>query len=1117
MTNHLKTLAVALAGATASVGAVYAAPAEAPAAVQPATETCKGVVTDSEGEPMIGASVVVLGTTIGGSTNIDGEFALANVPVGSTVRISYVGYETVTVTWNGQNINVILSENNMLDEVVVVGFGSQKKANLTGAVSTVSAKEIAARPVNTVADALQGMAAGLDVLGSSRGGQLGAARSMNIRGTGTIGSGSSVSPLVLIDGMEGDLNQLNPADVENISILKDAAASSIYGSRAAGGVILVTTKSGSDGKVTINYSDNFRWSHVTRMPEMANSYEWAVAMNQAAIANRQIWFSNDQLDYLKRVQSDPSLITMFRNPTNNHWEVWDENNLLPMGNTDWLDEHFGKTAFAQEHNISATGGNDKYDFYFSGNLLSQEGILRWGDDSQHRYTINAKINVNLTKWLSFGYSTRWYRGNYDAPSFVSNYASNEMYHNIARYWPIIPTHDPNGYPVVESFIDGMQNGGRFKTTEDKLDQQFAFRIHPLEGLNINAEFNYRTNHSYQSQDVQQAHGWDCDGNPYDRNPNGYPYGAGGVGSRVYEYNIRSNYFNPNVYADYSRTFAEDHNFKIMAGFQSEWLQNKDFSAQNTGIINGLPFLTTTDGKNQRVSGGAASWSTAGWFGRINYDYQGRYLIEGNLRYDGSSRFRSATRWTWSPSFSLGWNVAQESFFESLNSVWNQFKLRYSWGKLGNQNTDNWYPTYVAMGYSPASSGWLINGGNKGNIASMPGLVSSTLTWEKNRTWDIGFDFGFLNNRLTGSFDYYNRKTVDMVGPGATLPGVFGASVPNVNNLSMTSKGWELTISWRDRIGDFNYGITANLYDHTVTVDEYPNNETYSLTQNYWLGKKLGEIWGLTTVGIAKTDAEMQEHLSKVNQSWIANSGWTAGDVMYADLNGDGKINNGIEGMYKLNGKYYIPGDAGYEDVVNNPDAKAIPVNTVENSGDYKVIGNTTPRYSFGLNLDASWKGFDVKIFFQGVGKRDYWASGPMMFGAVGGTGGKWQAVVYKPQLDYFRAADTTDPLGPNVDAYYPRVNWGGPNNTQTQTRYLQNAAYCRLKNVTIGYTLPQTLTRKAYIDRARIFVSGENLATITNFTDMGDPELIEAYNSGYGFGKVYPLSRVFSFGLNVTF
>ncbi|MDE5626638.1 MAG: SusC/RagA family TonB-linked outer membrane protein, partial [Candidatus Amulumruptor sp.] len=395
MANHLKTLALTLAGVTASSGLAFAAAAPADilvagaavAAAQPATETCTGVITDSEGEPLIGASVLVAGTTLGASTDIDGRFSIKNVPVGSTLKITYIGYQPVEMTWNGGEVNVVLAEdNNVLDEVVVVGFGSQKKANLTGAVSTVSAKEIAARPVNTVADALQGMAAGLDVLGSSRGGQLGAARSMNIRGTGTIGSGSSVSPLVLIDGMEGDLNQLNPADVENISILKDAAASSIYGSRAAGGVILVTTKSGSEGKVTVNYSDNFRWSHVTRMPAMANSYEWASTMNQAAIANRQIWFSDDQLNYLKRLQSDPSLTTMFRNPTNNHWEVWDENSLLPMGNTDWLDEHFGKTAFAQEHNISMTGGNDKYDFYFSGNLLSQGGILRYGDDSQHRYT-----------------------------------------------------------------------------------------------------------------------------------------------------------------------------------------------------------------------------------------------------------------------------------------------------------------------------------------------------------------------------------------------------------------------------------------------------------------------------------------------------------------------------------------------------------------------------------------------------------------------------------------------------------------------------------------------------------------------------------------------------------
>ncbi|MDE5688769.1 MAG: TonB-dependent receptor [Paramuribaculum sp.] len=988
-----------------------------------------------------------------------------------------------------------------LDEVVVVGFGSQKKANLTGAVSTVSGKEIAARPVNTVADALQGMAAGLDVLGAARGGQLGAARSMNIRGTGTIGSGSSVNPLVLIDGMEGDINQLNPADVENISILKDAAASSIYGSRAAGGVILITTRTGKEGKVTVNYSDSFRWSKAVGMPKMANSYIWANVMNNAALNSGGTWFTQDYLDALKEVVDGTKPETMFRNTKNNRWEVWDGDfGPLPQGNTDWLDEHFGKTPFSQEHNISLTGGTDKYDFYFSGNILSQEGILRYGDDNMQRYTVNSKINVYLTKWLTFGYSARWYRGQYDAPSFVSNYAGSELYHNIARYWPIIPTHDPNGYPVVESFIDAMENGGRYKNIEDKFDQQFSFIARPLEGLTVNAEFNYRSTNTNTSQDIQQTYGWDVDGVPYPRNPNGYPYGAGGEGSQMYEYNYRSNYFNPNIYGTYSHTFAEDHNFKVMAGFQSEWYHYKSFNASRNGIINGLPFLSMTDGETIKVGSGAATWSTAGWFGRINYDYKGRYLVEGNIRYDGSSRFRKDSRWTTSPSFSLGWNIANEAFMENSRRTVNTLKLRYSWGKLGNQNTDNWYPTYVTMGYAGNNAGWLVNGTDKNATAWMPGLVSSTLTWEKNRTWDIGLDWGLFNNRFTGTIDYYNRRTQDMVGPGEVLPGVFGANVPNVNNLSMTSKGWELTVSWRDRIQDFAYGVTFNLYDHTTTVDEYPN-ENKSLS-SYYNGAKLGDIWGLTTVGLAKTDEEMNAHLKQLDQNY-ANShegqlpaqalrgqnqlgtGWKAGDIMYADLDGDGQITSGEW--------------------------------TLDDHGDYSVIGNTTPRYNFGLNLEAQWKGFDLKVFFQGTMKRDYWAgSGNEVFWGASGIG-KWWAMVYEPHLDYFRPEGTDDILGQNVNAYYPRVNWGGPNNRATQTRYLQNAAYCRLKNVTVGYTLPQNITRKAYIERARVFVSGENLATITNFSKLGDPELIEAYNSSWGFGKVYPLSRVFSVGLNVTF
>ncbi|WP_290455324.1 SusC/RagA family TonB-linked outer membrane protein [Paramuribaculum intestinale] len=1100
MYHYLRTMSRKLTGLPALLLALcmlmLTAPAASASAV-PAPDTATGTVLDQTGEPLPGASVMVVGTTLGGSTDIDGNFSIAGVKQGATLRVSFVGCKPADVKWEGQHLNVTLQDDGQtLDEVVVVGFGQQKKVNLTGAVSTVTGKEIAARPVNSVADALQGMAAGLDVLGAGAGGQLNATRNMNIRGAGTIGSGSSVTPLVLIDGMEGDLNDLNPDDVETISILKDAAASSIYGSRAAGGVILVKTKSGKEGKITVNYSDSFRWSRINDYPDMAPSWTWANVFNQASIAaGGGELIPAYKIDQMKQAVTDPTIPQLMTNANGTDWSFWNFGDLTSVGNTNWIDEHFGKTPFSQEHNISVTGGNEKYDFYFSGNLLSREGILVHGDDNSQRYTVNAKINVHLTPWLTFGYSNRWVRRQYDAPSALTV----STWQNVMRYWPNIPTHDPNGNPTLFSYIDAFENGGRYTTYKDQTDQQFSFRINPIEGLNINGEFNYRNWSKHDKRYYLQTGYYGPQGNYIENNPNDWPAGSP-IGSRVYNYSQKGNYFNPNIYADYSHTFNKVHNFKIMAGFQSEWNHYEDFDAQNTGIMSGLPFLDTTSGDNKTLGGYSATWATAGWFGRLNYDLDGRYLVEGNIRYDGSSRFRAGKRWSWSPSFSLGWNIAREAFWENLTTVCNTLKLRYSWGKLGNQNTDNWYPTYPSMGYYPDSSGWLV-GGKKPTYATAPGLISTSLTWEKNRTWDIGIDWGLFNNRLTGTADYYNRRTIDMVGPGEKLPGVLGASVPNVNNLSMTSKGWELTISWRDRIGDFSYGITANLYDHTTTIDEYPN-ENKALSTAYWPGKKLGEIWGFRTEGLAKTDEEMQQHFAKMeeayklahdgqaptynNPQYILGTGWQAGDVMYKDIDGDGVISQGEF--------------------------------TADNSGDYVVIGNTTPRYCFGLNLDAQWKGFDVKVFFQGIGKRDYWVGNgnAMFFGASGIS--LWQALVFEPHLDYFRPADTTDPLGPNVNAYYPRVNQGGPNNTFSNDRYLQNAAYCRLKNVTIGYTLPQNLTRRFYVERLRVYVSGENLANITNFSKMGDPELIEAYNEyGAGFGKIYPLSRTFSCGLNVTF
>ena len=1070
------------------------------ASAAPAPDTATGVVLDQDGEPMPGASVMVLGTTLGASTDIDGKFSIANVRNGASIRISYVGCKPVTVKWEGTPLAVSLEDDvESLDEVVVVGFGQQKKVNLTGAVSAVSAKELSNRPVSSVSDALQGLVPGLNVLSSNLGGQLNGTRTMNIRGTGTIGTGSSVTPLILIDGMEGALETVNPQDVESISILKDASASSIYGIRAAGGVILVTTKKGKEGKVTVNYNDSFRFSHVIRMPEKMDSYNYAIMMNEGSINNGGgQWLPDSKVEQIKNYLANPTGPSMFRNPNTNYWEVWDVVDIIPIANVDWLDEHFGKTGFTQEHNLSVNGGSEKVNYYFSGNVLDQEGILRYGDDRLRRYTLNGRASIKITDWLTFGYSTRWWRNDYDAPSLIGDNGSNQFYHDVMRYWNMIPVKDPNNHYVRESYIPALTEGGRFKKNQDQFDQQFSINATPLAGLNIHGEFNYRTYSQNIHRYYFQTYSYDVDDQPYANKASAMP-----TNTSVYDYNYKQNYFNPNVYADYNFKVNEDNNFKVMAGFQAEWLNYKNFSAQRTDILNDIPWLDTTNG-TASVSGGTATWSTAGWFGRINYDYKGRYLVEGNIRYDGTSRFRSGRRWSTSPSFSLGWNIAQEEFMQGLRPTVNTLKLRGSWGRLGNQNTNNWYPTYSNMGYSANSYGWLI-GGEKPTYATQPSLVASSLTWEKNQTWDIGLDWGLFNNRLTGSFDYYQRKTLDMVGPGPDLPDVLGASVPNVNSVSMTSKGWEITIGWRDRIQDFTYGISANLADYQITIDDYDNNPSSLLSIGtgqhgpYYKGAKLGNIWGFKVIGIAKTQEEMDAHLDALDAAYTAKNGhapaqprrgqsalgsnWAAGDLMYADLDGDGLVNTGS--------------------------------NTEGNHGDRVIVGNNTPRYSFGINLDAQWKGFDLKVFFQGVGKRDYWADGAVFTGPCANN--QWQAAGLVQHLDYFRPEGTTNPLGPNVDAYYPRPNWGGGKNFQVSDRYIQNAAYGRLKNVTIGYTIPQNITRKAYIENLRVFFSGENLATITSFTGTGDPELVDSYYNAYGYGKVYPLQRVLSFGLNVTF
>ncbi|RZL17260.1 MAG: TonB-dependent receptor [Pedobacter sp.] len=1029
-----------------------------------------GRISDDQGAPIPGATIKEKGTTNVAISDTDGKYKIS-APKGATLEFAFLGFATKSAVIGDQlQINISLSEDaaQSLEQVVVVGFGTQKKVNLTGAVGVVDTKALESRPVQNVAQALQGLVPGLNI--SQNNGSLESSPGINIRGTGTIGQGSSGGPLILVDGMEGSLNALNPQDVESISVLKDASASSIYGSRAAFGVILVTTKRGKSGKVQVNYNNSLRLTSPVLLPEMMDSYTFATYFNDASTNGG----SGPHFDAaaLKRIQDyQAGIITASVIPNPNDTRFWGDGYAYGNANNDWYKEMYRDQSFSQEHNISLNGGNETTTYYLSGNFMDQAGMMKFNQDNYGRYGATAKINTKLSESLSANYSNRFIRETYRRPSALTN----GFYEAIGRQgWPTLPLYDPNGFlfsspsPALE-----MRDGGEDNQVKDWMYQQLQLVFEPIKGWKTFAEVNYRTQSQFRHWDSQQTFNHDVNGNPvlYKRSSN------------VNEYAFKENYFNTNIYSEYAKSLQK-HNFKVMAGMQYEDTRYRDFNAQRDGIIiRDIATLNTTtgldpDGKavNPQINGQYQNWATQGFFGRLNYDYDGIYLIEANLRYDGSSRFRSADRWGWFPSVSAGWNIAREDFFKDRFKFANTLKLRASYGTLGNQNTNNWYPTYLTMPVGTSNGAWLIDG-LRPNTASAAGIISSTLTWETIESYNVGLDFGFLNNRLTGSIDWFNRKTLDMVGPAQELPVTLGTGVPSPNNTDLKSLGFEFEIGWNDRLKNgLGYGVKFLLSDYQTTVTRYPN-ETMSL-DTYRTGQKLGEIWGYSTIGIAKTQAEMDAHLAKSSNGQTAfGSQWAAGDIMYADYNGDGKIDWGS----------WRQGD----------------------SGDAHLIGNNTPRYRVGLDINMDYKGFDFRAFFQGVLKRDYWQNSYFFWGA---TSDKWWSTGLVQHTDYFRN-DPNSPLGLNLDSYYPRPTFGTGKNQQTQTGYLQDASYIRLKNVQLGYTLPQKIVQKFGAQKLRVFASGENLLTWTNLAEMFDPETID----GGANGSVYPLSKVVSFGLSLTF
>ena len=814
-----------------------------------------GVVKDVTGEPVIGASVLEKGTSNGIITDINGNFSLAVNP-GATLVISYIGYKTQEVqAVAGKVINVMLKDDTeMLDEVVVVGFGVQKKVNLTGSVGIATAKEIESRPVTSATQALQGLVPGLKITTSS--GQLEKNMSVSVRGTGTIGSGSNSSPLILIDGMVGDINTVNPQDIENISVLKDAAASSIYGSRAPFGVILVTTKKGQSGKVSVNYNNSFRISSPINMPKAMDSYSFAVMMNYAD-ANRGI----------KGAYTDETMRKMvdFQNGKFTNGEVgldaksetaWQDRWTMGYANTDIWDAMYKDHVFSQEHNISVTGGSEKMSYYASFNYLDQEGLVEFGKEGLQRFNTTAKINATLTNWLKFNYSTRFTRNDIWRPTSLVD----GFYDGLGRgNWPNMPIYDQNGH-INHDNARALAEGGQRTQQTDRHYHQAAFIIEPIKNWITNVEFNYSIKEESTKAATLPAYNYDPKGDKIVTSKD----------SSLKENDQKENYLNLNVYSAYSHSFANKHNIKLMGGFQAEEFKLHYFDVTKYGLyVEDEDFwefdLTSgLSGKGEEkttgVNGYSREWATAGFFGRLNYDFMGRYMLEVNMRYDGTSRFRRGSRWQLSPSFSAGWNIAQEKFFAPATKVVDQLKLRFSYGQLGNQNTSSYYPTYRVMSLGAANGTWIQNG-MQPNTASVGSLISEALTWETVRTWDIGLDWGLLNNRLTGSADYFIRYTKNMVGPADQMPNTLGISVPNTNNCDLQTRGWEVSLSWKDRLNNgLNYGVTLSLSDQTTYIDSYPGNKTGSIS-TYMAGKKTGIIWGLETAGIAKSQEEMDNHLA----------------------------------------------------------------------------------------------------------------------------------------------------------------------------------------------------------------------------------------------------------------
>jgi len=1040
----------------------------------------RGTVTDSEtSETLPGVSVKVKGALIGTITNTDGEYNLPGVPAGATLRFSYVGMlSQEIVVGNRTVIDVVMQPDLLgLEEVVVVGYGTKKKVNLTGAVSVASKELIESRPISNVQQALQGVVPNLIISSTIAGGEPGADMSMKIRGLTSFAELDDESekwdpdsekgnPYVLVDGIPMNMNDIDPNDIETISVLKDVASTSIYGARAAYGVILITTKKGQVGS-RVSYSMNTAWSSPTIWPQIEGGIAWAHALNDAkANAGGSPLYNANALNRLAQNLVEPgSAPSMLPNASGLGWDIMNTGT-KGVANDDLTSLIINKWAPRIKHNLSVSGGNEKINYYVSGGYFSEQGLLKFGDESYKRYNLDGKISAKINSWMELSFLTKYKQGAEDFP-WNQNFGRSWIMNWIGKLKPGTPAK----YPGTDIWTSTTRVEEWKNLRENIVSNQFVasprIKIEPIRGWVTNIELNYRTNQLENNQTVKQY--------PWVR-PNGdIAYNPQNRGATEYRtYLNTNNYLSPNVYSTYTTSFF-DHNFLVMAGYQQELYQYSDLYSNGFYLLSdAIPSISTSVGEKTTYDG-KGSWATQGYFGRVNYNYSEKYLLEMNIRADGSSRFEKDSRWGVFPSASAGWVISKEDFFPLKDQI-DILKIRGSYGSIGNQNVAN----YLYIPTLPVSETWTwLFAGQRAWTVGAPDLTSVNLTWEKTTTLDIGLDALLLQNRLGLSIGVYDTRTTDLVGPGEALPAVLGTAVPLKNEGEIQTRGWELEISWKNRINkDFSYQIRGVVSDFTNTVISY--NNPNKLLNTYYDGQILGEIWGFETDGYFQSEQDIEEH--GIDQSYIYSGQWYPGDMKYVDQNGDGKIDIGD--------------------------------NTVDDHGDLVVLGNNSPKYIYGLNANVRWKGFDISFLLQGYGKRDLSFNDGSFRGPAAGP---MHNNVLVGHLDYWR--DASSPLGANPNAYFPRPyaqywgqnakNFGYPTN-----QLMQNGSFLRLRNVRIGYSLPSNITSRIFNGNIRFYISGENLLTFTKLM-FYDPEATGG--RWYGEGDAYPLSRTISLGLNINF